>query len=69
MRTWPQSLREETGFGIGTALLYDEWELEVIVPEQPGVLPERKKTSQSVQGEYNLQTGQYTVKKVHTWTF
>ncbi|MBV6462410.1 MAG: hypothetical protein HJHJAOHD_02559 [Flavobacteriales bacterium] len=71
MTKWPLSMREETGFGIGTALLYKEWNLEIIFPKQPEpptpVL--KKKHEQTVKGEYNTSTGGYTVTKSHTWSW
>jgi|GEM_PF-6229625 len=67
MKQWPQSMREETGFGIGTALLYSEWNLKVNIPNDPPPIGARRKShSQSVSGSYNTQTGGYTVTKTHT---
>jgi hypothetical protein len=68
MAMWPKSLREETGFGIGTALYYEDWTLNIIVPPVPDTPPERATThEQSVKGEYNPSTGSYSVSKTHTW--
>jgi hypothetical protein len=47
-------MREETGFGIATALLYPDWNLRIIMPNNPA--PERgRKTEheQTVSGEYD----------------
>lgn len=66
-KCWPLSLREETGFGIGTALLYDEWNLVIIFPMDttPSAI---RKTEQSVSGSYNTGTGAYTVTKTYKWS-
>lgn len=72
MEKWPQSMREETGFGIGTALLYEEWNLRIIFPEDPDhpvSASKPKKHEQSVSGSYNTQTGAYTVTKTHKWSW
>ena len=71
MDKWPLSMREETGFGIGTALLYEEWNLVIIFPNQPENPPvgAKKKHEQSVSGSYNTQTGGYTVTKTHKWSW
>lgn len=67
---WPQSMREETGFGIGTALYYREWTLEIIVPPPPTDPNARpSKHEQTVSGEYDSGTGGYTVTKSHTWSW
>lgn len=65
---WPQSMREETGFGIGTAILYEEWTLKIVMPDDPE--PERARPTrheQSVSGSANPMTGAYTVTKTHKW--
>lgn len=67
MSVWPLSLREETGFGIGTALLYDEWNLVIIFPMDTTPSAVRK-TEQSVSGSYNTGTGAYTVTKTYKWS-
>lgn len=71
MLKWPLSMREETGFGIGTALLYREWNLEIIFPNppEPPTPVLKKKHEQTVKGEYNTSTGGYTVTKSHTWSW
>ena len=66
MQTWPESMREETGFGIGTALKNSEWALEINFPPDP-TPTESKKHEQKVSGSYNVQTGTYTVTKSHSW--
>lgn len=70
MALWPLSMREETGFGIGTALLYDDWELIIGLPDTPPPpAKSRTKHEQSVSGAYNTSTGGYTVTKKHTWSW
>lgn len=64
MENWPQSMREETGFGIGTALYYPEWSLTVDIPnDSPPVGIDKKKHTQTVSGSYDPRTGSYTVTK------
>jgi len=65
---WPQSMREETGFGIGTAIYYPEWRLEIIMPENPEPQKNRPtRHEQRVSGDADVVTGSYTVTKSHTW--
>jgi hypothetical protein len=67
---WPQSMREETGFGIGTAFLHKEWTLKIVMPDNPEPEPNRAtEHEQSVSGSANPQTGAYTVTKTHKWTW
>lgn len=68
MALWPQSLREETGFGMATALFYDDWNLEITVPEVPEVPAQRTRHEQKVSGSGNT-SGGYTVTKSHTWSW
>lgn len=68
MALWPKSLREETGFGIGTALLYDYWTLEIKMPNNPPTPAGKTKHEQSVSGSAGS-TGVYTVTKTHKWTW
>lgn len=69
MAMWPRSLREETGFGIGTALLYQEWTLEIVFPDNSEPTGKATKHEQEVKGDYNPATGSYTVSKKHTWSW
>lgn len=67
---WPLSMREETGFGIGTAIYYKEWTLEILMPTN--AVPGRgRKTQheQKVSGSMDPMTGTYTVSKSHTWSW
>lgn len=68
MALWPQSLREETGFGMATALLYDDWSLEITVPEVPEQPAQRTRHEQKVSGS-GSSNGTYTVTKSHTWSW
>ena len=68
MALWPQSLREETGFGIASALFYDNWNLEILVPEPPTSPEGKSKHEQKVSGSGNS-SGGYTVTKSHTWSW
>lgn len=68
MALWPQSLREETGFGIGTALFYENWKLEIVFPENPEPSGKPTKHTQSVQGQGDTNGG-YSVTKTHTWSW
>ncbi len=67
---WPLSMREETGFGIGTAVYYKEWTLEILMPTNSVPGRERKtKHEQKVSGSMDPMTGTYTVSKSHTWSW
>lgn len=64
----PQSMREETGFGIGTAIYYTEWRLEIVMPSEPEPAKNRPtRHEQSVSGSADPITGSYTVTKRHSW--
>ena len=65
---WPRSMREETGFGIGTAVFYPEWTLLIVMPDNPDPSPQRRtEHEQSVSGSVDPFSGSYSVKKTHTW--
>ncbi len=51
---WPQSMREESGFMMGTVLLYDEWTLKVQITDTPVPAQGKTKHEASVSGEWNL---------------
>ena len=68
MALWPKSLREETGFGIGTALLYEDWTLEIKMPHNPPTPAGKTKHEQKVSGSAGS-NGVYTVTKSHTWSW
>lgn len=66
---WPRSMREETGFGIGTAIYYPEWTLKIIMPDNPEPSARPTKHEQSVSGSADPISGNYTVSKTHTWSW
>ncbi|MBS1568923.1 MAG: hypothetical protein JST45_05715 [Bacteroidetes bacterium] len=69
MDKWPKSMQEETGFGIGTALQYKEWELIIQYFEGPRPPRAPRHHEQTVSGQYDPMTGSYTVTKKHTWSW
>jgi hypothetical protein len=68
MALWPKSLREETGFGIGTALLYDDWKLEIKLPHNIPTPASKTKQEQKVSGAAGS-NGVYTITKSHSWSW
>jgi hypothetical protein len=68
LRTWPISHRNETAFGIATALQNPAWSLTIKIPNNTPTEKKRCHHEQTVSGDMN-QNGEYTVTKSHTWSW
>jgi hypothetical protein len=65
----PTSLKDEYGYSIAHALQMEDWSLKVIIPPGEPQPAARKwcPSKQEVKGEWNSQSGGYTVSKTVTW--